>query len=119
MTEREEENRRLYLKAPTIEQIEKFRKKLKVSAAQFERFFGIPRATIRNIRVGGRDLPVKFWNIIYEEVVPTYGTKPMKKRKATKNETQKPNTEQPHNPTTEPKPVISGRLSRLSNKDVD
>lgn len=65
-------NRKKYLHAPTYKQIAAYMKKLKVSGAKFERFFGMSEATIRKIKQGKRELPVRFWHIIYEEVTPMY-----------------------------------------------
>lgn len=72
-TEQETLNRKRYLKAPTVEQVNNFIEELGVSALQFERFYGIPDHTIPRIRVGTRDFPRKYWHIIYEKIVPTYG----------------------------------------------
>lgn len=66
-------NREKYLKAPTIEEIEAFMAKLGVTAPQFEMFYGIKPDTIRQIRVGERNLPCKWWHFIFEEIVPKYG----------------------------------------------
>lgn len=68
-----QENRRKYLKPPTWEQIEAFRVKLEVSMAQFERFYGIPKETLKNVKMGKRNLPAEKWAIVYEEQVPLYG----------------------------------------------
>lgn len=70
------ENEKKYLKPPTLMQIEQFLKELDITTASFERFYGIPLGTIRKIRHGdnGRYLPVKFWHIIYEKIVPAYGS---------------------------------------------
>lgn len=65
-----QDNREKYLYAPTIEQIEEFRKSLKLSRPVFERFYGIPLETIKHIKNKKRNLPAKFWEIIYEKVPP-------------------------------------------------
>lgn len=64
------ENRAKYLYAPTFEQIEEFRKLLKLSRPVFERFYGIPLETIKQIKSEKRNLPAKFWHIIYEKIEP-------------------------------------------------
>lgn len=74
MPTKAQQNRTKYLKAPTLEQVESFITKLKVSGAQFERFYGIPDGTIRQIKLNKRSLPAKFWHIIYEQVKPAYGS---------------------------------------------
>lgn len=67
-------NRAKYLKPPPITQIEEFVKELDVSEHQFERFYGIPRATVSKIRAGARELPAAFWEIVYLKVKPAYGS---------------------------------------------
>lgn len=74
-------NRRKYLKAPTISEIENFIKELKINAAQFERFFGIPDNTIPQIKNGYKRLPARFWHIIYEKIIPAYSTEGKKQIK--------------------------------------
>lgn len=66
-------NRRRYLKAPTIEQIDEFRKELCVSERQFERFYSMPRSSIYKIRKGIMSLSAIHWEIIYEKIIPIYG----------------------------------------------
>lgn len=55
-----------YIKAPTIEMIDKVMAAYDVDESQFERFFGIYRWCIKNIRRGVRSLPTQHWHIIYE-----------------------------------------------------
>lgn len=80
-----QKNLEKYLRAPDLEQIMAFVKELKVKARQFERFYGIPDGTIRQIKQGNRELPPKFWHIVYEKIKPTYGVayyqKPERKKK--------------------------------------
>lgn len=64
------ENRAKYLYAPTFEQIEEFRKLLKLSRPVFERFYGIPLGTIKDVKKGKIKLPAKYWHIIYEKIKP-------------------------------------------------
>lgn len=64
------ENRAKYLYAPTFEQIEEFRKMLKLSRPVFERFYGIPLETIKQVKKGKMNLPAKYWHIIYEKISP-------------------------------------------------
>lgn len=61
------------MKAPTFEQIDNFIKELRVTGAQFERFYNIPKGLIKHIKYGSQKLPVQFWPIIYERLVPVYG----------------------------------------------
>lgn len=106
------ENSRKYLKPPTLLQIESFISELGISASAFERFYGVPYGTIRKIRNGyqGRELPMRFWHIIYEKIVPAYGIGFLK---ITKEEIQ---ISMPKNISTqEPKKQISQKaLERLS-----
>lgn len=64
-----------YLKAPTPQQIIDFVKELGTTYMQFEKFYDMPIGTIRLSANGRRGLPVRFWPIIYEKIVPTYGIK--------------------------------------------
>lgn len=68
------EIRRRYFKPPTLEEIMDFINEQNVSCAQFERFYRIPKGIMKQVRIGNRDLPVKYWPIIYEKAVPKYGT---------------------------------------------
>lgn len=65
-----QDNREKYLYAPTFEQIEEFRKSLKLSRPVFERFYGIPLGTIKDVKKGKIKLPAKYWQIIYEKIQP-------------------------------------------------
>lgn len=70
-----EQNRAKYLHAPPYKMIEKYVKgylKLK-SMKQFEKFFGIPSGTLILVNMGLRELPAKFWHIVYEKLRPNYG----------------------------------------------
>lgn len=98
-----QDNRAKYLKPPTFEEIDDFRKLLGVRVATFERFFGITVGTINKIKKGERDLPANKWHIIYEKVKPAYGSgfltsgKKLAKNKA-KN-ASKPTNKKPSNAT--------------------
>lgn len=69
------EIREKYLKAPSFDEIFSFIDELGVNYSQFERFYSIPHSVIRSIKCGTRQLPVKFWPVIYERIVPQYGIK--------------------------------------------
>lgn len=73
MSVKARENRKKYLKAPTPEQVKEFVTELQVSSRQFETFYGIPTNTILQVVSGSRNLPAKFWDIIYERKKPAYG----------------------------------------------
>lgn len=75
MTEIEREIKEKYLKAPTLEEVKEFISYLGVTVAQFEVYYGIPKGVVYLVMFGERNLPVKFWPIIYERIVPTYGLK--------------------------------------------
>lgn len=62
------QNKIKYKKPPTIEQINTHVKHMDMTTPHFERYFGIPYGTIGKIRCGERELPVKFWNIIYKKM---------------------------------------------------
>jgi len=71
-----------YLKPPSHDEIFSFIDELGVTYTQFERYYSIPYSVIRSIKCGNRHLPVKFWPIIYERIVPQYGIEFLR---ATKN----------------------------------
>lgn len=73
MASRKIANKRTYLKAPEKEMIQKHIDELGVSVSQYERFFGIPIGTVPQILLGLRELPAKFWHIVYEKIKPAYG----------------------------------------------
>ncbi len=73
MTFIEKDNRRRYLQAPNIEQIDEFVSMCKVSYYRFEEFFGLPKGTIKVVKTGYMEMPLKYWHIFYEKVIPTYG----------------------------------------------
>lgn len=79
------EIREKYLKPPTHDQIFGFIGELGVSCLQFERYFFIPTGTLRGVSFGNRNLPVKFWPIFYERIVPQYGVKYELAKKEVKN----------------------------------
>src|SRR5688572_24220235 len=67
------ENNYKYLKAPTIEQIEAVVKAANVSESQFERFHGIYFGAIREVRMGKREMPAKYWHLFLEAPQPVAG----------------------------------------------
>lgn len=68
------ENRAKYLEPPTFDQIDAFRKLLNVRVATFERFFGISKGSLRKIKKGERKLATDKWHIVYEKIIPAYGS---------------------------------------------
>lgn len=88
---KKQKNLETYLKEPEIEQIMAFINELGVSMTRFERFYGIPIGTIRQVKCGNTPLSPKYWHIIYEKVVPTYGVGYSKyfKEKNKKDKTKK------------------------------
>lgn len=74
MVSKAQENRELYLRAPTWEEIDSFVGDCGVSMLQFERFFSIPKQTLYKVKEGSRELPAAFWHVIYEKKIPVYAT---------------------------------------------
>jgi|SRR5688572_7726058 len=60
------ENNYKYLKAPTIEQIEAVVKAANVSESQFERYHGIYEQCIKQVRMGLREMPSKYWHLFLD-----------------------------------------------------
>lgn len=60
-------NKLKWLNPPTIEQIEAVYKKLNVSGADFERFYGMPKGMIAKVRRGDKPMPAKYWHLFFEE----------------------------------------------------
>lgn len=61
------------MKAPTYDQVKAFISELGITAAQFERFYGIAKGTMKQVKFGNTTLPAKHWHIIYEKIKPAYG----------------------------------------------
>lgn len=59
-------NQLKYIKAPTIEMIDKVIEAHGVPEKQFERFYGIYWSCIKLVRQNKRPLPVQHWHVIYE-----------------------------------------------------
>lgn len=57
-----------YIKAPTIEMIDKVMAAHGVEEKTFERFYGMYYTAIKHVRRGIRQLPVQHWHIIYESL---------------------------------------------------
>lgn len=79
-------NTKRWLNPPTIEQIEAAVKKAGVSEFQFERYHGIYRGCIKNIRLGLRHMPSPYWHLFLDEentvttIQPPAKSKPKIKR---------------------------------------
>lgn len=123
MKTQEQINKETYLHPPTVEQIEAFVKKCKVSYYRFESFFGIPKGTIKVVRAGQTPFPAKYWHIIYEEIIPTYGTGVKNPEKIRfKQKTVKTLVKTPTPELSENKDVLSinelGDVSKVNNEDM-
>jgi len=66
-----------YLKAPSWEQIRKVVDAHQVGDKQFERFYGMAENTLNKTRIGDRQLPVRYWHIVYECLRMIDDEKPM------------------------------------------
>lgn len=62
-----------YLKPPSFEQIFGFIDELGVHWAQFERYYKMSTGILRQVKGGYKPLPVKYWPIFYQRIVPQYG----------------------------------------------
>lgn len=60
-------NARRWLSPPTIEIIDAVVKASGSSELQFERYHGIYPGCIKNIRLGGKRMPIQFWHLFYAE----------------------------------------------------
>jgi hypothetical protein len=49
-----------------MELIDSVIKKFNVSESQFERFFGLAKGAIKNVRYGTRPLASKYWHLFYD-----------------------------------------------------
>ena len=84
-TEFEKRIKEKYLKAPSVSEIREYiYDDLGINCAQFERFFDIPETTVKHVLQGRQNLPVKYWPLIYERKVPTYGRKYTKRKEKEK-----------------------------------
>lgn len=101
-------NRKKYAGPPSVEKINAHIKFLDMTSPHFEKYFGIPDGTIALIRIGKRDLPVRFWHIIYEKK-KTNRAAYRKRKSVTENPTKNPTESIPKQPQ-------SGILSKI--KDI-
>lgn len=62
----ENENRRKYLKPPTIARILKVIEDAGVSFAHFELYYAMTPGTIKNVKGGFKKMPVRYWAIFYD-----------------------------------------------------
>lgn len=62
------QNQLKYIKAPTIEMIDKVIEAHGVNEKQFGRFYGFYETCIQQIRKRKRQLPVHHWHVIYESL---------------------------------------------------
>lgn len=83
------EAQRKYLRPPTVKQIMEFVNECGVTMTAFERYFEFPNGVLRQVKMGNRDLPAKYWSVIYERVIPVYGTKFSKERHVPRRVTNK------------------------------
>lgn len=108
LTEEDIRIKEKYLKAPSPKEVSDFLKELGTNYSQFERFYDIPKGTIRHVINFRRELPVKFWPIVYEKKVPLYGIR------YTKNLIKKENKAlSTHKSTKQVQEVDIKRLSSL------
>jgi hypothetical protein len=95
------QNRLTYLKPPSFQEVSNFVKETGVSVRQFERYFGIPTKMVERAARGAINLPTEYWHIVYERIIPTYGTephKPMLKKEKKKVPVIKPKQTLEHHP---------------------
>jgi hypothetical protein len=79
-----------YLFPPTYEQIKSVIEKTGLSEPGFERFFGIPETTIKQVRLGKRKhLPTPYWHLIFENS-PQKDKNTAKKKLMPRKKTTKP-----------------------------
>lgn len=69
----DKEIREKYVKPPTIEQMLSFINDLDVKYSHFEYYFRLHKGVIKNVKGGFKPLPVKYWPLFYERIVPQYG----------------------------------------------
>lgn len=68
-------NQKKYLHPPTWENIQAWLDLVgNPNYLHVERFYGMPHSTLSNVKCGQRDLAFQFWHIIYDKIVPTYGS---------------------------------------------
>lgn len=73
-----------WLHPPTIELIDEVINSFEVSYYRFEKYFGIPKGTIKKVRTGERKLPVFYWHLFYEPPEkPQYVVRKFKEQDAT------------------------------------
>lgn len=95
------ENNYKYPKAPTIEQIDDAIKKAGITESQFERYHGMYRGMISHARTGFRELPSRFWHLIFDSP-KTYANK-----SSNKVHQNKPKSKQAHRKTESLSSLVS------------
>jgi hypothetical protein len=114
ITNEDIEIKKKYLKSPTIQEIQSFIKEVGVSVIQFERFYNMPKRTLFLTLGGHRALPVKYWPIFYDRIIPAYGAQWVKdqqeKAKSSQNTPQKSGYTRS---VTQIKGIKDDRLSKL------
>lgn len=66
-----------YLKPPSYEQVMKVVNAHGVPVQQFERFYGIYITCIKQLRRNHREIPVRYWHIIYENLQKIENNEPL------------------------------------------
>lgn len=89
MTKEDYEIKEKYLKAPTLQEIRSFIDEVGVTVIQFERFYNMPKRTLFLTLGGHRALPVKYWPIFYDRIIPAYGAQWVKSQQEKSKSPQK------------------------------
>jgi hypothetical protein len=74
---------------PTYQEIAAVMEKVGLTGPQFERFYGIPETTIKQIRRGTRELSPRYWHLIFENS-PQKAKNSAKKKLMPRKKTTKP-----------------------------
>ena len=129
-----EQNIKTYLKAPTWKQIDRKRKKHRIrSVSRFATIFEIPYDILRHVKMGDKELPAKYWHIIFEDSIIPTRKEPVLHNKIvsksvnlfedrkvsqilTESIKNKESLIEPINTQTENPPVESSTINKLSNK---
>ncbi len=73
-------NLKKFAKPPTAEQIDNFLKEIDIKQYRYERIVGMRRGTFHDAKIGYRSLPIKYWHLVYNKIIPTPRKNALKKQ---------------------------------------
>lgn len=72
-------NLRKFAIPPTPEEINAFFEEIKIKPHRYEKIIGMRRGTFYDARVEYRALPIKYWHLVYNKIIPSPKNNTLKK----------------------------------------